>query len=104
MSNIKIVLGKNGEANITFFACKLGNYMTAGKSTKIDLTLHDTPQLRAGFANLFQAKAEKFDGLVTLHLSGKKWTFDSSIWMELVDVLLAFFMNKDLSHLLEEAP
>lgn len=102
MSNLQLSLGKNDEAVITFGACKLGNYLTAGRSLKVDVVLHDGPNLREIQKTLFKAKAQNFNGLVTIKLNDKDYILDGSIWMDLADAMFGYVMHKDLSGLVED--
>lgn len=88
-----VQLSKTGPnaANITLSVFRIGNFITAGRSEKVVISIEDSDRIRSISANLNRMKTDKFAGLVDVRFNSRQtYSMDSSLWEPLADALLAF--------------
>jgi hypothetical protein len=100
MSSVKIEKTSDQTATLTFSVCRLGSFLTEGRSNKIKINITDSDELRLISANLNHLKNTKYQGLLTVNFSeGQKYQLDQSIWHALAAALLAFALCVDCAKL-----
>jgi len=79
-----------------FSVCRLGNFLTAGRTSTVTVWIEDSDDIRVLSAHLYHLKTTKFDGLVRVTFNEDQfYTMDQSLWMELADALFAFSVSID---------
>lgn len=86
-------------AHIAIAVCRIGDFLTAGRTHLIGFDIVDSVNLREMSAYINRLKTESFNGTVSAGFNGKNMTMDSSIWTELADALLAFTLSVDFNNL-----
>lgn len=95
-------LRRDGEdaVYLDFSVCKLGHFITAGRTSQVTVRIEDSPDIRALTGYLFQLKANKFDGVVRITFNEDQYyIMDQSLWGELADGLFAFTLSIDCAKL-----
>lgn len=82
-------------AEIILSVCKIGNYMTAGSSSRMVLSVSDCPNIRGLAAALAKFKENDPTACLSLWLGGVKHKFDMSLWPEILVCLEDFFAMVD---------
>jgi hypothetical protein len=83
-----------------FSVFQIGNFITAGRTSKVTVRIEDSPDIRALSAHINQLKTDKFDGLVRVTFNEDQYyTMDQSLWIELADGLFAFSLSVDCARL-----
>ncbi len=81
-----------------FSVCRLGNFITAGRTSTVTVRIEDSDDIRGLSAHLNHLKTSKFDGLVRVTFNEDQYyTMDQSLWMELADGLMAFSISIDFA-------
>lgn len=78
-----------------FHACKMGDYLTAGRSQKIEIKFEDGKALRDIASTLFHHQTDKFRGIVNLNIGDQTLSLDNTLWVGLSSVLNAFVLARE---------
>jgi hypothetical protein len=101
MSNLSIRKTGPSSAVIAVSVCKMGNYITSGRTDDVNIHIEDGKTVRELTSDLFALRGRNFDGLVDVEFPNQqKITMDSSIWTDLADALFAFTLCVDTANLL----
>ncbi len=83
-----------------FSVCRLGNFLTAGRTSTVTVRIEDGDDIRELGGYLYHLKTSKFDGIVRVTFNEDQYyTMDQSLWMELADGLCAFAISIDCTKL-----
>ena len=86
---------ENGTAEIILSVCKIGNYMTAGTSSRMVLSVSDCPNIRGLASALSKYRENDPSACLSLWLDGVKHKFDMSLWPDILVCLEDFFAIVD---------
>lgn len=100
-----IMFPETRTAEIILTVCRLGHYITAGRTNQMRLLVSDCENIRTLAENLnLMAESDPY-AYVSLWLEGKNYKFDSTLWPGILDCLndffsyiddMDFFFNSDL--------
>lgn len=78
-------------ADIVLNVCKIGNYMTAGTTERFVLMVSDHDNIRNLTRDLNTMATVDPQACLKLVLDGKRYSFDLTLWPEILDCLNDFF-------------
>lgn len=96
------ILRKTGEtsADLELSVCKMGNYLTAGRTSKVIIPIEDSNDIRELSAYLNHLKNNNYPGLAEIKFSEtQKYSMDQSVWHHIADALFAFSLCVDCAKL-----
>ncbi len=97
-----LYLRKTGDtsANMEISVCTLGNFLTAGRTSKVTIGIEDSDDIRELSAYLNHLKTENYSGILQIKFSEKqKYSMDQSVWPHIADALFAFSLAVDCTKL-----
>ncbi len=96
MSDLSIRKITDDQCEVSVTVCKLGNFITEGRSEKVSIPIKDCEDIRSLSANLNHLKINKPSGIVDITFqNGQKYSMCHSIWHDLADALFTFTLNAD---------
>lgn len=86
--------------DMTLSVCRLGNYLTCGKTSTVLIRIQDDSDIRTLSAHLNHLKQNKFNGICEITFNEDQvFTMDQSLWHPIADALFAFSLSVDCAKL-----
>lgn len=86
-----VIYHETQTAEIILSVCKIGQYVTAGTTSRMNLIVSDNDNIRELATTLNSYKHDDPGACLSLWIDGRRYKFDMSLWPAISDYLNDFF-------------